>query len=182
MSATVPAEIPSDEPIIATEDATGDAHETDSGFGDNSSTYTESIRSSLLESLKENGRGYHKVLVSTFGWALWIAVAATDLWTTCSRCANIGADRSENTYILPEDQREQDRLDLQHALFLLSSDDKLALAPVGDNLRNVLDLGTGTGIWAIDFADQHPEADVLGIDLSAIQPSWVNSPLGRSAP
>lgn len=33
----------------------------------------------------------------------------------------------------------------------------------------------GTGIWCIDFADQHPGADVLGIDLSAIQPSWVSA-------
>lgn len=82
------------------------------------------------------------------------------------------ADRSENTYILPEDKREQDRLDLQHALCLLSTDQQLALAPIGNNVRNVLDLGTGTGIWAIDFADQYPEADILGVDLSAIQPSW----------
>ena len=32
---------------------------------------------------------------------------------------------------------------------------------------------TGTGIWAIDFADEHPSAEVIGTDLSPIQPSWV---------
>jgi methylase of polypeptide subunit release factors len=37
----------------------------------------------------------------------------------------------------------------------------------------VLDLGTGTGIWAIDFADQFPSAIVIGTDLSPIQPTWV---------
>jgi cyclopropane fatty-acyl-phospholipid synthase-like methyltransferase len=37
----------------------------------------------------------------------------------------------------------------------------------------VLDLGTGTGIWAIDFADQYPSANVIGTDLSPIQPTWV---------
>ncbi|OBS14990.1 hypothetical protein FPOA_14018 [Fusarium poae] len=31
----------------------------------------------------------------------------------------------------------------------------------------------GTGIWAIDVADEHPEAEVLGVDLSPIQPSEV---------
>lgn len=31
----------------------------------------------------------------------------------------------------------------------------------------------GTGIWAIDFADEHPESKVLGVDLSPIQPSFV---------
>jgi len=34
-------------------------------------------------------------------------------------------------------------------------------------------LGTGTGIWAIDFADEFPFAAVTGTDLSPIQPSWV---------
>jgi methylase of polypeptide subunit release factors len=37
----------------------------------------------------------------------------------------------------------------------------------------VLDLGTGTGIWAIDFADQFPSAMVTGTDLSPTQPTWV---------
>lgn len=58
--------------------------------------------------------------------------------------AYTAADRSENNYALPEDQREQDRLDLQHELFSKSFSGKLALAPIGHNLRNVLDLGTGT--------------------------------------
>ena len=75
--------------------------------------------------------------------------------------------------MVPEDEREQDRLDLQHGLFLLSFDNQLILAPIPEKLDGVLDIGTGTGIWAIDFADQHPEASVVGIDLSAIQPSWV---------
>ena len=36
-------------------------------------------------------------------------------------------------------------------------------------------MGTGTGIWAIEFADKYPPADVLGINLSPIQPlSYVN--------
>ncbi|KAJ4132874.1 hypothetical protein NW754_015687 [Fusarium falciforme] len=40
-------------------------------------------------------------------------------------------------------------------------------------LHNVLDVGCGTGIWAIEFADEHPSAAVLGIDLSPIQPNFV---------
>ncbi|WKT54415.1 hypothetical protein QSH57_004999 [Fusarium oxysporum f. sp. vasinfectum] len=39
--------------------------------------------------------------------------------------------------------------------------------------KRVLDVGTGTGIWAIDFADEHPDADVIGIDISPIIPNWV---------
>lgn len=37
----------------------------------------------------------------------------------------------------------------------------------------MLDLGTGTGIWAIDFADQFPSASVIATDLSPIQPACV---------
>lgn len=40
-------------------------------------------------------------------------------------------------------------------------------------MQNVLDVGTGTGIWAIDFANAYPNARVIGTDLSPIQPSWV---------
>ena len=48
----------------------------------------------------------------------------------------------------------------------------LYLAPLS-NPQRVIDLGTGTGIWAIDFADVHPESQVIGNDLSPIQPSYV---------
>ena len=50
---------------------------------------------------------------------------------------------------------------------------RLYLAPIDPTTtRNVLDLGCGTGIWAIDYADAHPTAEVTGIDLSPIQPAW----------
>jgi trans-aconitate methyltransferase len=44
---------------------------------------------------------------------------------------------------------------------------------IGTNPQRVLDLGTGTGIWSIDFADEFPSALVIGTDLSPIQPSAV---------
>jgi trans-aconitate methyltransferase len=46
-------------------------------------------------------------------------------------------------------------------------------APIGANPQRVLDLGTGTGIWAIDVADEFPSALVMGTDLSPIQPTNV---------
>lgn len=36
----------------------------------------------------------------------------------------------------------------------------LALSPNVDNAKRVLDLGTGSGVWAIDYADTHPDAEV----------------------
>ncbi|CEJ54314.1 hypothetical protein PMG11_00632 [Penicillium brasilianum] len=78
----------------------------------------------------------------------------------------------EGEYILPNDEREQDRLDLSHHIYLMLLKGELHAAPI-KNPRRVLDIGTGTGIWAMDFADEHPETEVIGIDLSPIQPSWV---------
>jgi SAM-dependent methyltransferase len=72
---------------------------------------------------------------------------------------------------LPEDKKERDRLDFQHQLFALTFDNKLVIAPITGDLHNVLDAGTGTGVWAIEFADEHPESSVVGVDLSAIQPT-----------
>lgn len=43
-------------------------------------------------------------------------------------------------------------------------------APFKRAPRYVLDIGTGTGIWAREFAEQNPSSYVIGSDLSAIQP------------
>ncbi|KAF2703819.1 S-adenosyl-L-methionine-dependent methyltransferase [Pleomassaria siparia CBS 279.74] len=76
-------------------------------------------------------------------------------------------------YPLPNDDEEQDRLDLLHHIFLLMLGGKLSNVPFTRPPQRVLDIGTGTGIWAIDYADENPEASILGTDLSPIQPTWV---------
>ena len=44
------------------------------------------------------------------------------------------------------------RLDMMHHIYLLLLQGRLHRAPLEDPQR-VLDIGTGTGIWAIDFAE-----------------------------
>ena len=51
-------------------------------------------------------------------------------------------------------------VDLQHHLFLLTTEFKLNLAPLKPGAQHALDVGTGTGIWAIDFAQEHPDIEV----------------------
>jgi methylase of polypeptide subunit release factors len=73
---------------------------------------------------------------------------------------------------MPNDDAEQDRMDMQHRAMFLAAGGELLYAPVKSPQR-ILDLGTGTGIWAIDVADKYPEAEVYGVDLSPIQPTYV---------
>ena len=49
-------------------------------------------------------------------------------------------------------------------------------APIVENPTSVLDVGTGSGIWAVDFANQHPNCNVHGIDLSRVKPNGATPP------
>ncbi|KAL0777231.1 hypothetical protein CaCOL14_006749 [Colletotrichum acutatum] len=103
-----------------------------------------SVASSVLDYRLENGRTYHKY--------------------------------KDGKYYVPNDEKEKNRLDLQHNMFLLMFDNKLGSAPLnerGTKIGRTLDLGTGSGIWAMEFGDEHPEAEVLGIDLSATWPDYM---------
>ncbi|KAI9752002.1 MAG: bifunctional farnesyl-diphosphate farnesyltransferase/squalene synthase [Chaenotheca gracillima] len=127
-----------DVPIEANPDFSS---ETDSTLGDDESTYTASITSSIVNYPYENGRRYHAF--------------------------------KDGVYQLPNDDQEMDRLDLTHGMLRLILKNKLFLAPIGSKPQRILDIGTGTGIWAIEMADEFPSAEVIGTDLSPTQPTLV---------
>ncbi|KAI5919997.1 S-adenosyl-L-methionine-dependent methyltransferase [Camillea tinctor] len=79
----------------------------------------------------------------------------------------------EGRYFLPNDVAEQERLDLQHQLFTFSIGGRLHICPLPENPGRVLDIATGTGLWAIEFAIKNPESEVVGTDLSPIQPQYL---------
>ncbi|KAL3426807.1 methyltransferase domain-containing protein [Phlyctema vagabunda] len=121
-----------------------DWSDNDSALGsEGNASSTASLSESVMKYRQENGRSYHRY--------------------------------KDGKYLIPNDEGENDRLDLQHHTFSLTFENKLFLYPTTKEtrLQRVLDIGTGTGIWAIDFADEHPESEVLGIDLSPIQPSFI---------
>ncbi|KAL1959152.1 hypothetical protein VTO42DRAFT_2657 [Malbranchea cinnamomea] len=72
---------------------------------------------------------------------------------------------------LPNDEREQERLDLMHHVFRLTLNGDLCYSKL-NNPQRILDVGTGTGIWAMEMAEEYPSARVIGTDLSPIQPGW----------
>ncbi|KAG8951249.1 hypothetical protein FRC04_006488 [Tulasnella sp. 424] len=88
------------------------------------------------------------------------------------------AGRTLNTrndmYMFPVDDEEQDRQDIEHrALFLVldglyAAPDLVAkaMAPRQNRPPAVFDIGTGSGIWAMDMAREFPHAEVVGIDLA----------------
>jgi hypothetical protein len=55
----------------------------------------------------------------------------------------------EGAYNFPNDDLEQDREDMKHAMMVYLCQ-RLHFAPIGSNPQTIMDMGTGTGLWAIE--------------------------------
>lgn len=78
----------------------------------------------------------------------------------------------DGAYWGPNDETHNDQQDIAHHAWRLALNEQLYVAPI-QNPSRILDVGTGTGIWAIEMAETFPDAEVVGTDLSPIQPTWV---------
>ncbi|KAF6831274.1 methyltransferase [Colletotrichum plurivorum] len=142
-TAPTPAPAPAPAPDQLIEAEDGSSVSDGASIDERISSYTASLASSAVDYPLEHGRRYH-------------------------------AFRSGKAYFMPNDEPEMDRLDLVHATAVKMLGDRLYTAPLEvDKVHSILDIGTGTGIWAMEMGDMFPNAEVFGIDLSAIQPSWV---------
>lgn len=59
---------------------------------------------------------------------------------------------------------------MQHEVFLRLFGGKLHLAPLSTAAPPsfILDVGSGTGMWATDMADKFATSEVIGLDVSPI--------------
>ena len=126
-------------------EAASDSHSQSGDSGyDESLLSTASITSSVYAYEQQHGRTYH------------------------------AGHLSEYKYAFPNDEPEQERLDIQYHGYRLTIANKIFHAPISSP-TSVLDVGTGTGIWCMDIADAYPGANVIGMDISPIQPRNVPS-------
>ncbi|KAF4851974.1 Secondary metabolism regulator LAE1 [Colletotrichum siamense] len=78
------------------------------------------------------------------------------------------------TMSLTHEQQELDRLDFVSDFIIKMTEGELYHAPLDSTkVHRILDVGTGTGIWAVQIADEFPNAEVIGNDLSPVQMEWV---------
>ncbi|RBA09656.1 hypothetical protein FPRO05_05592 [Fusarium proliferatum] len=90
------------------------------------------------------------------------SVSASILEYRRSQGRTYHSDKFTTNYFLPNDDQQLESVDLTYDLY--------SPKPL---FQKVLDVGTGTGIWAIEFADRHPNVEIVGTDLSPCQPEWV---------
>lgn len=71
---------------------------------------------------------------------------------------------ANSEYLFPKDHEEEQRLNFQHYVLFHALGNHYT-APLSFPVRTILDVGTGTGIWAIEMANQCPTSLVVGVDL-----------------
>ncbi|KAF2459535.1 S-adenosyl-L-methionine-dependent methyltransferase [Lineolata rhizophorae] len=73
------------------------------------------------------------------------------------------------SYPYPNDDPELERQDLQYEILKVLFGGRNFFAPL-DNPKDILDIGCGTGKWAIEMGCYFPNSRVTGIDLTPCQP------------
>ena len=67
---------------------------------------------------------------------------------------------------MPDDEAEQTRLAIVHQTYLPALDDQLTLGVIPRSAKRILDIGTGTGDWAIAVAERFPRAEIIATDIT----------------
>ena len=75
------------------------------------------------------------------------------------------SDSILNPYPLPHNSEEKSRLDAQHASYKYHLGTNVVPPISPDVATQIIDVGTGSGVWVVEVAKEFPGARVTGIDL-----------------
>jgi ubiquinone/menaquinone biosynthesis C-methylase UbiE len=91
--------------------------------------------------------------------------AAATVQHKAARLVEVGGRQylADAPYVLPKDDAEINRLDFQHYMLRYAMKGNYA-APLTNPL-GILDVGCGTGRWAMEMAQLFPAANVIGVDI-----------------
>ncbi|KAK4545288.1 hypothetical protein LTR36_003468 [Oleoguttula mirabilis] len=75
-------------------------------------------------------------------------------------------------YYMPNDRPEIHRLNEQHFVLTTAKGGSLHDTPLTkrDGFK-ILDIGCGSGIWCLQMAEDYPDAMIMGMDVSPVQPT-----------
>ncbi|KAH6635503.1 S-adenosyl-L-methionine-dependent methyltransferase [Chaetomium sp. MPI-SDFR-AT-0129] len=69
-----------------------------------------------------------------------------------------------NIYFAPVDDDEIEYMQYLHGILNMMFENRAIFPPI-PRPRRILECGSGSGAWAMEVAEQHPECEVIGIDI-----------------
>ncbi|KAK2749868.1 hypothetical protein FQN57_005284 [Myotisia sp. PD_48] len=73
-----------------------------------------------------------------------------------------------DTYFMPNDETEQIRLSITHQIYLMLLEGQLTKIPLPSSTSRILDIGSGTGDWAMAMGEDYPAAEIIATDISVL--------------
>ncbi|KAI4240986.1 MAG: hypothetical protein LQ352_007525 [Teloschistes flavicans] len=76
-------------------------------------------------------------------------------------------------YFMPCDEQEQTRLAILYQCFTSILNGQPSFQSIPRSAKRILEIGTGTGDWAVAVAERFPEAEITATDITCFQPTDV---------
>jgi SAM-dependent methyltransferase len=71
---------------------------------------------------------------------------------------------------MPNDEEEQTRMQMLNGIYYTLLGRRLTTVPLVEP-KKILDIGTGTGEWAMAMGEEYQDAEIIGTDIAKIQPT-----------
>ena len=84
-----------------------------------------------------------------------------------------GRRYANRSYFLPNDEAEEIRSSIMHQTYLSALSGYLTFHRVPPDISRILDIGSGSGDWAIAMAEQYPNCEIVATDIWPFQPAGI---------